>query len=124
MPVAMVLALLVGALFATALWWIFRGISKETRSPLHLSFALPYPTASILNINAGHRMAISPDGKKIVYVVHRGEKSLLFLRVLGEPEGKLIDGVDDVRVPFFSPDSEWIAYGQGQELQKVALSGG
>jgi serine/threonine-protein kinase len=29
-----------------------------------------------------------------------------------------------VRVPFFSPDSEWIAYGQGQELQKVAVSGG
>ena len=123
-PVAMVLALLVGAVFATALWWIFRGISAETRSPLHLSFALPYPTSTILDINAGHRMAISPDGKKIVYVVHRGEKSLLFLRMLGEPEGKLIDGPDNVRVPFFSPDSEWIAYGQGQELQKVAVSGG
>jgi serine/threonine-protein kinase len=123
-PVAFVLALLVVALFATASWWIFRGIREETRVPLHLSFALPYPTASILNINAGHRLAISPDGKKIVYVVRRGEKSLLFLRMLAEPEGKLIDGPEDVRVPFFSPDSEWIAYGQGQELQKVAVSGG
>src|SRR5262245_52990211 len=37
MPVAMVLALLVGAVLATALWSIFRGISAETRSPLHLS---------------------------------------------------------------------------------------
>src|SRR5262245_5955414 len=64
-PVAMILALLVGAVLAPALWWIFRGLSAETRSPLHLSFALPYPTASILDINAGHRIAISPDGKKI-----------------------------------------------------------
>jgi hypothetical protein len=72
--------------FGTALWWIFRGISVETRAPLHLSFALPYPTATILDINAGHRMAISPDGKKIVYVVRRGEKSLLFLRVLESPK--------------------------------------
>jgi serine/threonine-protein kinase len=123
-PVAMVFALLAGAVFATALWWIFRGASEETRSPLHLSFALPYPTATILDINAGHRMAISPDGRKIVYVVRRGEKTLLFLRLLGEPEGKLIDGPDNVRAPFFSPDSEWIAYGQGEELQKVAVSGG
>jgi serine/threonine-protein kinase len=121
---AMALALLAGIVFATASWWTFRRISEETRSPLHLSIALPYPTLSILDINAGHRMAISPDGKKFVYVVRRGEKSLLFLRVLGEPGGKLIDGPDNVRVPFFSPDSEWIAYGQGEELQKVAVSGG
>ena len=57
-------------------------------------------------------MAISPDGKKIAYVIHRGEKLVLFLRLLGEPEGRLIDGPDAVRVPFFSPDSEGIAYGQ------------
>jgi hypothetical protein len=101
-----------------------RGISQETRSPLHLSLELPYPTATILTINASHRMAVSPDGKKIAYVVPRGEKLLLFLRVLGEPEGKLIDGPDDVRVPFFSPDNEWVAYGQRQELQKVAVSSG
>jgi serine/threonine protein kinase len=119
-----VLALLAVAALATASWSILKRSSEDKRPPLHLSFALPYPTSSVLNINASHRVAISPDGKKIAYVVQRDEKSLLFLRVLGEREGRLIDGPDHVQVPFFSPDSEWIAYGQGQELQKVAVSGG
>src|SRR5262249_54783998 len=119
-----VFALLAVAVLATASWRILKRSSEEKRSALYLSFALSYSTLSVLSIHASHRMAISPDGKKIAYVVQRDEKSLLFLRVLGEREGRLIDGPNDVQVPFFSPDSEWIAYGQGQELQKVAVSGG
>jgi serine/threonine-protein kinase len=121
---AILIGFLVAAIFGAGVWWVLKRSSAGKGTPLHLSIELPYPTLTILNINASHRMTISPDGRKIAYVVQRGEKLQLFIRSLEQPEGKLIDGPDDVRVPFFSPDSEWIAYGQGQELQKVAVSGG
>ena len=85
---------------------------------------MPLPTQSVSDINANHRLAISPDGKKVVYEATVGDKRQLYLRFLDEPEGKLIEGATDARNPFSPPDSEWIAFGQGQHLQKVAVSGG
>jgi serine/threonine-protein kinase len=123
-PASIVLALLAGAAIASAVGWIFTRVTSETPSPTHLSFTLAFQTQSVMNINANHRLAISPDGKKIVYVVNRGEKRQLYVRLLGEREGKLIDRTDDARNPFFSHDSEWIAYGDGNRLLKVAVSGG
>ena len=121
---SIVLALLAGLAIASAFGWIFTRIWPDTPSPLHLSFTLALQTQSISYINANHRLTISPDGKKIVYVVNRGEKRQLYVRSLGESEGKLIDTTEDARAPFFSHDSQWIAFGQGQELRKVAVSGG
>jgi serine/threonine protein kinase len=103
---------------------ILMRMSSEVPSSVHLSFTLPFQTPSALNMNANHRLTISPDGKKVVYVVNQGEKRRLYLRWLGQAEGKLIDGPDDARNPFFSPDSEWIAFGEGNKLLKVAVSGG
>jgi serine/threonine-protein kinase len=123
-PSALILALLAGAAIAGVFAWIFTRVSSETPSPMHLSFSLPLQTASGMDINANHRLAISPDGRKIVYEATVGDKRQLYLRLLGGPEGKLIEGTTDPRNPFFSPDSEWIAFGQGQHLQKVAVSGG
>jgi serine/threonine protein kinase/Tol biopolymer transport system component len=120
----LVLAVLAGVALAGVFAWIVARTSSEAPSPIHLSFALPLQTMSIMDINANHRLAISPDGRKIVYEANLGDKRQLFLRFLGEPEGKLIEGTTDARNPFFSPDSEWIAFGQGQQLQKVAVSGG
>jgi serine/threonine protein kinase len=121
---AVVLALLAGAAIAGVFSWIFTRISSEAPAATHLSFTLPLQTPATSDINANHRLAISPDGRKIVYEADLGDKRELYVRFLGEPEGKLIEGTTDARNPFFSPDSEWIAFGQGQQLQKVAVSGG
>ena len=75
-------------------------------------------------MNANRELAISPDGQKIVYVANHNGKRQLFLRALGDSEGKLIDGTDGATTAFFSPDSEWVAFGKGSELQKAAVSGG
>ena len=123
-PAALILTLLAGAAIAGVFAWIFTRVSNKTPSPAYLSFSLPLPTQSVSDINANHRLAISPDGKKVVYEATVGDKRQLYLRFLDEPEGKLIEGTTDARNPFFSPDSEWIAFGQGQQLQKVAVSGG
>src|SRR5207249_9964734 len=74
---SIVLALLAGLAIPSAFGWIFTRIWPDTPSPLHLSFTLALQTHSISYINANHRLTISPDGKKIVYVVNRGEKRQL-----------------------------------------------
>ena len=81
-------------------------------------------TASFVHMNASRELAISPDGQKIVYVANHNGRRQLFLRALGNPEVKPIDGTDGALTAFFSPDSAWIAFGNGSALQKAAVSGG
>ncbi len=75
-------------------------------------------------MNASRELAISPDGQKIVYVAIHNGKRQLFLRALGDIDGKPVDGTEGALTAFFSPDSRWIAFGKGLELQKAALGGG
>jgi hypothetical protein len=99
---ALILALLAGAAIAGVSVWILTRLSLETPPSMHLSFTLPLPTQSILNINANHRLTISPDGKKIVYAANRGDTRELYLRLLDEPEGRVIEGTTNASNPFFS----------------------
>jgi eukaryotic-like serine/threonine-protein kinase len=119
-----VLGLASGAALASALWWVGTRPSRATPAPIHLSLTLVNKAASFVHMNASRELAISPDGQKIVYVADYNGKRQLFLRALGDSEGKPIDGTDGALAAFFSPDSEWIAFGNGSSLQKAALSGG
>jgi Tol biopolymer transport system component len=75
-------------------------------------------------MNGSRELAISPDGQKIVYVAARSGRRQLFLRTLGDSDAKPVEGTDGAVTAFFSPDSHWIAFNKGAELQKVAVSGG
>ena len=118
------LAWLGGVVIASALWWLGARSSGETATPIHLSLVSSSLTSSALYLNANHQVAISPDGKVIVYVATHGGKRQLFLRSIGESDSRPIDGTEQARTAFFSADSRWIAFGNARELQKVAVSGG
>jgi eukaryotic-like serine/threonine-protein kinase len=113
-----------GAVIASALWAVADRGSGETAYPIHLSVTSPSMTSSALYLNANHQVDISPDGKAIVYVGKRGATRQLFLRRIGEADGRPVDGTQGVRTAFFSPDSRWIAFANERSLQKVAASGG
>jgi eukaryotic-like serine/threonine-protein kinase len=119
-----VLAVVSGAMLASVFWWVGTRPSQAAPAPIHLSLALVNQVASFGHLNANRELAISPDGQKIVYVATHDGKRHLFLRMLGDSEAKLMDGTDGATTAFFSPDSEWIAFDKGLELQKAALSGG
>ena len=118
------LALLGGAAIASALWWVRVSTSRETPTPVHLSLTSVPRTSSSLYLNANHQVSISPDGRHIVFVANPSGHRQLFLRSMGEADARAIDGTDDARTAFFSSDGEWIAFGTGRALQKVAVSGG
>jgi eukaryotic-like serine/threonine-protein kinase len=119
-----VLSLVSGAVLASVVWWVGTRPSRATPAAIHLSLTLANRAASFVHMNASRELAISPDGQKIVYVAEYNGKRQLFLRALGDSEGKLIEGTDGALAVFFSPDSEWIGFGTGSALQKAALSGG
>jgi serine/threonine-protein kinase len=119
-----VLAVLGGAAVASALWWVREFTAREAPTPIHLSLTSVPRTSSSLYLNANHQVSISPDGRNVVFVANPGGRRQLFLRSIGEADAKPIDGTDDARTAFFSRDGEWIAFGTGSELRKVAVSGG
>jgi serine/threonine protein kinase/Tol biopolymer transport system component len=69
--------------------------------------------------HARNRLAISPDGKKLVYVAN----NRLYLRSLNALDAVELQGTEDAQGPFFSPDGEWVGFLSGQ-LKKVPVNGG
>ena len=68
--------------------------------------------------------ALSPDGTRLVYRSVTPPRSQLYQRTLNELDSKPIEGTDDGRIPFFSPDGQWIAFAAGSKLKKVPVGGG
>ena len=67
---------------------------------------------------------ISPDGTRVVYVASRGGRTELFQRLLNSIDPVAISGTTNAVGPFFSPDSQWVAFFAGGQLKKVNLAGG
>ena len=70
--------------------------------------------------------AVSPDGKSIVFVAKpdsAGSSSLYTRPVAGVASVKL-SGTDNASQPFWSPDSQFVAYLSSGKLMKVPAAGG
>ena len=75
-------------------------------------------------------IAMSPDGSRLVFRIHRGIPSptngVLYQRALGQVEATFIPGTEGAIGFFFSPDGTWIGFNNGsdQTLKRIAVSGG
>jgi Tol biopolymer transport system component len=96
------------------------GGSKSPRPPSTIQLGL----TEEIQEGPGSAVAISPDGRLIVYVAWRGGLDQLFSRKLEELEARPIAGTEHGRAPIFSPDGRWIAFFAGGYLRKVGLHGG
>jgi serine/threonine-protein kinase len=86
---------------------------------------IPLPPGDILGYPGIPPIALSPDGRTLVYSAARGNgKPQLYLRAMDSMEVKPIDGTDEARGPFFSPDGKWIGFFAQNKLKKVPTSGG
>jgi len=71
---------------------------------------------------AGGWAAISPDGKHIAYISGDDEQTLWVRDIDGVVPRKLPQTEGAAR-PFWSPDSEFVAFGAGAELKKISVQG-
>ena len=80
-------------------------------------FEIPLKGSEALFGNPG---SISPDGAAMAYVVD----GALWVRPMDAIEGrKIADKVISIQ-PFWSPDSLWVGFAQGQSLMRAAVAGG
>src|SRR5262249_26691402 len=69
-------------------------------------------------------IALSPDGRTIVFSGVRGTVTQLFNRRLDEAEATVMAGTEGARGPFFSPDGQWIGFWADNKLKKAPVGGG
>jgi serine/threonine-protein kinase len=116
--VAAALALALIATFAT----IYRATRRIPAPLMRFSVDLGNEVAEI---GWGSGVAISPDGSQLVFVSHGpNEPQRLFLRTLEGAEATSIQGTENPRAPFFSPEGQWLAFFADGKLKKIATKGG
>jgi hypothetical protein len=70
-------------------------------------------------------LTMSPDGSRVVYVAREGDIKQLYSRTMDSREAKAIPGTEGAFcTPFFSPDSQWLAFYSDGWLKKISLRGG
>jgi serine/threonine-protein kinase len=74
---------------------------------------------------SGGRVAISPDGRRLVYLGHGEGGTRLWLRRLDQLDATPISGTEGGVSPFFSPDGRQIGFiNRGRTVRIVSLEGG
>jgi tRNA A-37 threonylcarbamoyl transferase component Bud32 len=116
-----------GALAGAALVAV---VSRLTRPEPHAKPAPPGIHA-VLPLPPGERLwtarqslALSPDGRTVVFTAVRDGVQRLFRRPLGGTRAEPIQGSEGASRPFFSPDGQWVGFIVQVELRKVPLAGG
>ena len=69
-------------------------------------------------------VALSPDGKTLVFGAIWGGDQQLYARAMDQLSATPMPGTSGGSSPFFSPDGQWVGFWAGGELRKVPLSGG
>ncbi len=92
---------------------------------------VPPATAPLFNSLGTGDLAISPDGRRIVYSAAVPSGSVihpyLYMRTMDQPEAAPLRGADLALGPFFSPDGEWVGFHDRNDptnLKKIQVSGG
>ena len=104
-------------------WSWLTGDEPPAPSPA-LRFTMALAEDQPIEDSAGPLLAISPDGRRIVYVGEEDGRDVLFLRRTDQSETVPIPGTQGGDMPFFSPDGEWIGFSAHGKLKKVSVLGG
>jgi Tol biopolymer transport system component len=106
-------------------WLLFDDPSAEPR-PTYVTASLPEGVRlrPALDTDLDRSVAISPDGREVVFVgEHDGHR--LYRLSLNAPGGiEAIPGTEGGRSPFFSSTGAWIGFVSGTSLMKVPSGGG
>ncbi len=123
----MTVALVVVAVIATgiSIWSLMQPTSPLLTAGSITELSINPPPDAPLTNRPGRELAISTDGRRIVYLAISEGIRQLFLRSLGDQEAKPIPGTEGASPsPFFSPDGESIAFTAAGELKRVGVTGG
>jgi len=119
-PVTLAAAALIATVAAASGWFLHRAPAAPV-----LRYTMALPEDQALADTRGHRITISPDGSRLVYVGHGPDGSQLWLRNRSQLRAAPIPGSNRATVPFFSPDGLRVGYvvEGNTEMRVVNLTG-
>ena len=97
---------------------------RETSAPAVVRAVLPLRPGQAMGLPGPPTVAISPDGRTVVFRATEAGVARLYRRALDGTDAEAIAGSEGGFDPFFSPDGQWIAFFAQQRLKKVAATGG
>jgi serine/threonine-protein kinase len=104
---------------AFAIW----SLTQQTPTDHRLPARSVIPTQP-LGVSMWPMLALSPEGRRIVYVADRAGTSQLYVRNMDSFDSTPIPGTMGAASPFFSPDGQWVGFFADGKLKKVSLEGG
>ena len=114
------------SLLTAGIVWIL--MQPAPQAPVGSSrFPIVTSPARPINVLSSDRdLALSPDGRHLVYRFAGTETSgsPLMVRAIDELDARPLAGIVNAYAPFFSPDSRWIGFFENAELKKVPTAGG
>ena len=122
-----------GLLAALLVAWLLRASSSSgdvrSSSDAHtgvLRFTLSPPKGSSLYTGGWIvPLALSPDARWLAFTATSVDgRSRLWLRPMGSDAAQPIQGTEDARTPFWSPDSEWLGFEAQNTWYRVRVPGG
>ena len=125
--------LVVGLTAAAMVAWTSRSVSSRPETTRTLMSVAPSDQSSATNPleqRAGATrptrtaVALSPDGKTLVFGAIWGGDQQLYARAMDRLAAVPLPGTIGGSSPFFSPDGQWVGFLAGGKLKKVPLAGG
>ena len=98
--------------------------SGRRESPAMIRSFLSPPSEVELCSDCG--IAVSPDGRRLAFVARQRATTPrhLWVQSLGDVSARPIEGTEGARFPFWSPDSQSLAFFAGNTLSRIGLAGG
>jgi eukaryotic-like serine/threonine-protein kinase len=114
-----------GLIAGVALWALpppvpITGLASHYALQLPGDFTLPIGSAS------GPHAAVSPNGHYIAYALEdpATRRSSLWIQAIDSLTPQRLDRADGAQFPFWSPDSQQIAYFSDDKLMRISIAGG
>ena len=116
----MLSALVVSSLITGVAVWSAMRAGPAPPSPA-TRFAVALPSTHQLGVSG---LALSPDGRSLVYMGIRDGMFQLYRREMDQLEAVPIRGTEGAGFPFLSPDGESVGFFADGALKRVSLAGG
>jgi Tol biopolymer transport system component len=93
--------------------------------PVAVRFSVPWPEGATESVSpASTQAAPSPDGRNLALIAAADGKTALWIRPMNSSSAHRLENTEGAHYPFWSPDSQFVAYFAGDKLRKISVAGG
>jgi len=121
----------IGFASGVTVWNVMRKAEAPRADAQRLAITVPATAATMRTgsqaaFTAMRGLAVSPDGRTVVYVApaESSRASRLYVRSLDAYEPRLLEGTEGASAPFFSPDGQSLAFFAAGKLKRTSIAGG